>query len=64
MLIEQISYDIDWRNFKKGASFFIPCIDCNAARKEVLRTTKRLKVDVLMKICIENGIRGLRVWRM
>lgn len=64
MRIEQISYDIDWRNFKKGASFFIPCINCNEAKKEVLTVTKRLKVDVLIKICIENGIRGLRVWRI
>ena len=64
MRIEQISYDIDWRNFKKGASFFIPCINCNEAKKEVMIVTKRLKVDVLIKICIENGIRGLRVWRI
>ena len=64
MLIEKISYDIDWRNFKKGTSFFVPCIDCDVAKKEVLNVTKRLKVDVVMKICIENGIRGLRIWRM
>lgn len=64
MRIEQVSYEIDWRNFKPGTSFFIPCIDCTEARKEVLKVTKRLKINVLTKQCIENGIRGLRVWKL
>jgi hypothetical protein len=64
MLIEQVSYEIDWRNFKPGTSFFVPCLNCSEAKKEVLMVTKRLKVEVLTKICIENGIRGLRIWKL
>lgn len=64
MLVEKISYKIDWRKFRKGTSFFIPCLNPVKAKQEILRTTKRLKIDVLTKVVIEEGIRGIRVWRM
>jgi hypothetical protein len=63
MLIEQISYNINWRNFKAGTSFFVPCLNCTQAKEEVLRVTKRLKIEVLIKISIEDGVKGLRVWK-
>lgn len=64
MRIEQISYDINWKNFKAGTSFFIPCLDCDSAKEEILRVTKRLKLEVICKKCIEEGIKGLRVWKV
>ena len=64
MLVEKVSYKIDWRKFKKGTSFFIPCLDCKEAKTEILCTTNRLKMKVLTKVVIEEGIRGLRVWRV
>lgn len=64
MLVERISYNINWRNFRQGTSFFIPCLDCTTAKQEILRVTKRLKVDVMIKISIEDSVRGLRVWRL
>jgi hypothetical protein len=64
MLVEKISYKIDWRKFKKGTSFFIPCLDCKEAKAEILCTTNRLKMKILTKVVIEEGIRGLRVWRV
>lgn len=64
MLVEKVSYKIDWRKFKKNTSFFIPCLNSKEARQEILRTTNRLKMKVLMKVVIEEGIRGLRVWRL
>jgi hypothetical protein len=64
MVVEKVSYQIDWRKFKKGTSFFIPCLDCRKAKKEILCTTDRLKINVLQKVVIEDGIRGLRVWRV
>lgn len=48
----------------KGTSFFIPCLDCKAAKVEIRRETKRLKFNVAMKTVIEEGIRGVRVWRL
>jgi hypothetical protein len=64
MLIERISYDINWKEFRAGTSFFIPCIDSELAKAEVMQVTQRLKIEVLMKICIEDGIMGLRIWKL
>ena len=64
MQVEKVSYKIDWRQFRRGYSFFIPCLNPKQAKAEVLRTTKRLQMEVLMKTVIEDGIRGLRIWRL
>lgn len=64
MRVEKVSYDVNWRNFKRGTSFFIPCLDPKSARDEIKTVTNRLKYKVLMKVVIEEGVRGLRVWRL
>ena len=64
MLVERVSYNINWANFKRGTSLFFPCLDPRAAKEEVEPVFKRLKIKVLYKIVVEDGIRGLRVWRM
>jgi|TARA_R110000868_G_scaffold283321_2_gene543721 hypothetical protein len=64
MKIEQILYRINWAKFKRGTSFFIPCINETAAKDQVRRVTHRLKLNVVHKIVVEEGIKGLRVWRV
>ena len=64
MLIEKISYKINWHKFDRGYSFFIPCLDQAEAEKEILRVTKRLKIETFIKQVIEEEIKGLRVWRI
>jgi len=64
MVVEGISYEIEWRKFCKGASFFIPCLDIAAAKATVLDTMKRLRMSAEIQVDIEEGIRGLRVWRL
>lgn len=64
MKIETVAYQINWAKFHKGRSFFVPCIDTVAARSMVARVTKRLKIDVVTKVVIEEGVKGLRVWRV
>jgi len=64
MVVEKVSYNVNWRAFKKGFSFFIPCLNPKEAKKEVLCTTKRLKLEVEMKVVIEDNVRGLRIWRV
>lgn len=65
MQVEKVSYDINWRRFKRGYSIFIPCLDPHKARKnEVLPFFKRTKMKVLTKVSIEEGVRGLRIWRV
>lgn len=64
MQVEKVSYQINWKKFKKGCSFFIPCLNPSAAKKEILATTDRLRYKILTKVVIEEGIKGLRVWRI
>jgi hypothetical protein len=64
MKIETVSYQIEWKKFRKGYSFFVPCIDEKAAREELNRVAKRLKMDIVTKVMLLDGIKGLRVWRV
>lgn len=63
MKVEGVSYDINWRKFKRGTSIFIPCLDVPKARAQLMVVTKRLKLKVLTKVVIQDGIKGLRIWR-
>ena len=64
MQIEGVHYDVDWRAFRKGASLFFPCLDHERAEAQLMVVMKRLRLKVLVKYVIEDGIRGLRVWRL
>tara|TARA_R100001369_G_scaffold91591_1_gene133303 strand:+ start:1195 stop:1389 length:195 start_codon:yes stop_codon:yes gene_type:complete len=64
MIVERVSYEIDWRRFKRGYSVFIPCLNPPKAKKEILATTKRLKFEIVIKVVIENKVRGIRLWRV
>jgi len=64
MQVEKVSYQINWKKFKRGASFFIPCLDPKSARHEVKAVTDRFKYKILTKAVIEEGVRGLRIWRL
>lgn len=64
MRIEGITYQINWKGFKRGTSFFIPCLNAEAALKEIRRNTKRLKYNVVSKVVIEDNVRGIRTWKL
>lgn len=64
MRIEQVEYRVNWKKFRPGTSIFLPCLDRDAARKVVLAETNRHKIKVFMRGVIEEGIQGLRVWRL
>jgi hypothetical protein len=64
MRVEKVSYQINWKTFRRGTSFFIPCLDPRPAKKAIREATRRLKYNTLMKVVIEEGIRGVRVWRI
>lgn len=64
MQIEGVTYEVEWKRFKRGMSIFIPCLDPRRAKAQLLEVTKRLRIKILVKVVIEAGIRGLRVWRM
>ena len=64
MKIETVTYGINWKNFKRGHSFFVPCINPRMAKAEINRVTRRLGFNTVTKVVIEEGIQGLRVWRV
>jgi hypothetical protein len=64
MIVEKIAYEVNWKNFKVGSSFFIPCLNCRQARGQIRRVVRRLRYQVIAKIVIEDGVRGVRVWRV
>jgi hypothetical protein len=64
MRVEGLAYELDWQEFTVGSSFFIPCLDADKARKRVEDKMERLGYNVIVKLVIEDGVRGLRVWRV
>jgi hypothetical protein len=64
MKIETVTYQINWAKFRRGYSFFVPCIDEKAARETIAAISRRLKMTVVTKIVIVDGVKGLRVWRV
>ncbi len=64
MQIEKVEYQINWKKFKQGWSFFIPCLKPVEAKQILLAEAKRLKYEVTTKITVEDGVRGVRMWRV
>ena len=64
MQIEKVDYQINWKKFKRGWSFFIPCLKPVSAKQVLLAEAKRLKYKVATKVTIEDGVRGIRIWRV
>lgn len=64
MKIDGVDYQLNWEDFTVGSSFFIPCVGVTEGKERIERKMKRLNYNVIVKIVIEDGIRGLRVWRI
>ena len=64
MRIETLTYNINWSKFRVGYSFFIPCIDCSKAKKTIQAITKKQKITTVMRVVIEEGVRGIRISRV
>ena len=58
-------HTIAWSKFKIGSSFFWPCFgNCSEAKEEVSRKAKIAHVKIKIKLQTEEGLQGLRVWRV
>ena len=64
MRVDGVSYNVDWARFKIGCSFFVLCLHAESAKASILEVVQRLEFGVVMRVVIEEGIRGLRVWRV
>jgi hypothetical protein len=62
--IHTIKYEVEWDKFKPYSSFFIPCLNWKYAKQIVLKESKKRKFLVVIRLSIEDGVRGIRVWRV
>lgn len=63
MRVDGVTYELDWREFTIGSSFFIPCVGVTTGKQLIERKMARLGYAVIVKIVIEDNVKGLRVWR-
>lgn len=64
MIIHGIEFEIKWSEFKPYSSFFIPCLDWEAARTLVFDECEERGIPVVIRFSVEDNIRGIRVWRI
>lgn len=64
MRLAGVEYDINWRKFTPGKSIFIPCLNTREVEDQLVRFTRQYRLKVLTKVCIVDGIKGLRIWRL
>jgi len=64
VLTNGVDYQIVWEEFVPGTSIFIPAIDTKAAIAAIKREAERLEFEFVHKVVIEDGVRGVRVWRL
>jgi hypothetical protein len=55
---------INWVKFRKDSSFFIPCIQCNKLRKQIMTKATIACVPINCRYVVENKVKGIRVWRV
>lgn len=54
---------VDWDQFFVGSSFFVPCIDTENCKEQVLKIAREKKFTVELRRRIEDGKWGVRFWR-
>jgi hypothetical protein len=64
MKIHTIKYEVEWDKFKPYSSFFIPALNWKQAKQIVKEECKKRGLLVVARLTIEDGIRGIRVWRV
>lgn len=64
MFTNGVDYQIKWSEFQPGSSMFIPAIDTKAAIEAIKKESERLEFEFVHKIVIEDGVQGIRVWRL
>lgn len=64
MNIHGVEFEVKWEEFKPYSSFFIPCLDWEAAREVILYECETHGIPAVVRFSVEDGIRGVRVWRV
>ena len=64
VLTNGVDYQIKWPDFQPGTSIFIPAVDTKSAIAAIKRESDRLEFEFVHKIVVEDGIMGIRIWRL
>jgi len=62
--IEGVQVQIEWRKFRIGTSFFLPCIAHERMIRSITQRAEDRGFRVKTLARIENGMWGIRVWRI
>jgi hypothetical protein len=62
--IEGVQINIEWGKFITGSSFFVPCLDNRAVVTHIVMVAKSFDMKVQCRARIENGMWGVRAWRV
>ena len=61
---DKIKVVVRWDDMVVGASVFIPCIDTEKAKQQMIKIAELKSWKVEMRVRIENKMFGLRIWRI
>lgn len=64
ILNEGVPVHIEWHLLTPGSSFFIPAIQTTQLARTVRKTATIKGVRLIHKVCVENGMYGVRFWRV
>lgn len=64
METQGIPIEIQWDLFQIGTSFFVPGVDRDALEQHLREEMRRLNLRVITRRVVENGVLGVRVWRV
>jgi hypothetical protein len=62
--IEGVQVQIEWQKFRIGTSFFLPCIAHERMIRSITQRAEDRGFRVKTLARIENGMWGIRVWRI
>jgi hypothetical protein len=64
LITNGVDFQIAWQDFLPGTSIFIPAIDTKAAVAAMKAESKRLEFEFVHKVVVEDGVKGVRFWRL
>lgn len=61
---DSIRIIIKWDEMRVGGSVFVPCMDTITCKAQIQGVAERRGWEVKAHTCEENGLWGVRMWRM
>ena len=62
--IDDVWYEVDWDKFTPGTSIFVPTLKTSKVRPKLYQAGQLTTGDLESRVVIENGVYGVRVWRL